>query len=60
MEELINKDTKWIWLSDRKFKVNHWVEFRQTVNVGHPKELACGCSLVKIVILNVFEFLEGV
>ncbi len=37
---MVNEGTKWIWLSDEKFKVNHWVEFRQTANVSLPKEAA--------------------
>ena len=35
MEELINKNTKWIWLADKRFQVNHWVEFRQTVELDN-------------------------
>jgi alpha-L-rhamnosidase len=37
MAEIINKDAKWIWLTDDRFKVSHWVEFRKTVNIDNPE-----------------------
>ena len=35
MPELIDKNTKWIWLSDQRSYVNHWVGFRQTVELDN-------------------------
>lgn len=39
MDELVNKEVKWIWLPNLCFPSNHWMEFRQTVELNRADGL---------------------
>jgi alpha-L-rhamnosidase len=38
IEKSIDNNTKWIWLEDERYPVNHWVEFRKTFEVDRLSE----------------------
>ena len=38
MGELISENTKWIWQPDESFEINHWVEFRQVVELDETND----------------------